>query len=101
MEEACAQIKIDRMIAVYGIPQISQTQVFFLADLITPEIAPGDESLEVGLFDWDSIPWGELAFSTVKWALEQARMSRENPNHPVELKVKRFQELNTFKSSGS
>ena len=32
--------------------------------------APGTESLEVRLFAWDEIPWGELAFPSVRWVLD-------------------------------
>jgi len=98
LEEACAQISIRRLIALYGIPQISQTQIFFLADLDAPEIAAGEESLEVGLFDWASIPWQDLAFPTVKWALERARECRADEACPVELRVKRFDGLDRYKS---
>ncbi len=98
-EEACAQISIRRMIALYGIPQISQTQVFFLADLVNPDVAAGEESLEVGLFEWGSIPWDELAFPTVKWALDQAQACRADERHPVELRMKRFEGLDRYKTS--
>lgn len=67
-EEACAQIEIDRVLAVYTVARIGQVQVMFRARLVS-DIAPGPESLEVGLFDWKDIPWAELAFPTVVWAL--------------------------------
>jgi len=98
LEEACATISLRRLIALYGIPQISQTQVFFLADLVSPDIAAGDESLEVGLFDWDEIPWDELAFPTVKWALHQARACLQDEKHPVELRMKRFDGFKSYKT---
>src|SRR4051812_44230446 len=31
----------------------------------------GPESLEVQLFGWDEIPWGEIAFPSVHWALRR------------------------------
>lgn len=68
-EEATARIEIDTLLAVYSIPRISQIQVIFRADLVDPEIAPGDESLEVELFAWERIPWNEIAFPSVHWAL--------------------------------
>ena len=74
-EEACAEIVIDALLAVYAVPHISQVQLMYRAHLDAPVFAAGPESLEVGLFGWDEIPWGELAFPSVKWALEhfQAR----------------------------
>ena len=49
-EEANAQIEIRRLLAIYSIPHISQTQVIFLADLTSPDVSAGEESEEVGLF---------------------------------------------------
>ncbi len=73
MEEACAKIEIDGLLAVYSVPHISQVHMMFRARLVAPEIAPGPESLEVGLFAWDEIPWSELAFPSAKWALDHYR----------------------------
>jgi len=68
-EEARAELAIRALLAVYSIPRISQIQLIYLADLVTPEISPGPESTEVVLFRWDDIPWDDLAFPSVHWAL--------------------------------
>ena len=44
-------------------------QIIYLADLLSPNINAGPESQEVALFEWQEIPWTELAFLSVKWAL--------------------------------
>ncbi len=36
---------------------------------MSPDVAAGPESAEVGLFRWDEIPWDDLAFPSVRWAL--------------------------------
>lgn len=72
-EETRARIEIDQLLAVYSIPRISQVQLIYRARLLSPDVSPGEESLEVGLFDWDRIPWDELAFPSVGWALEHHR----------------------------
>jgi ADP-ribose pyrophosphatase YjhB (NUDIX family) len=72
-EEANAEIVIDRLLAVYTIPRIAQVQIMYLAHLKGDEFSPGPESLEVMLASWDEIPWRELAFPSVRWALEQYR----------------------------
>lgn len=72
-EEAQARISIDRLLAVYNVPRLSQVQTIYRATLLSPDIAPGEESLEVGLFAWEDIPWEEIAFPTVRWALHQHR----------------------------
>ncbi len=68
-EEACADIEIEAVLAVYSIPRISQVQVMHIARLARPGIAAGEESLEVDLFAWEDIPWDALAFPSVRWAL--------------------------------
>jgi ADP-ribose pyrophosphatase YjhB (NUDIX family) len=72
-EEARARIAIDGLIAVYNIPRISQIQLIWRATLAEPGFAPGPESLDVRLFAWDDIPHDELAFPSVRWALNHAR----------------------------
>lgn len=72
-EEANARIEIDRLLAVYSIPRISQVQLIYRARLLEPEIAPGPESAEVGLFRWEEIPWIEIAFPSARWALGHFR----------------------------
>ena len=72
-EEARAELAIDALLAVYNIPRISQVQLIWRAKLVHPRIAPGPESLEVRLFGWDELPWPELAFPSVRWALGHAR----------------------------
>ena len=70
-EEAQAKIEIDALLAVYSIPRLSQVQLIYRARLAAPEIAAGPESAEVGLFGFDDVPWQELAFPSVHWALWQ------------------------------
>lgn len=70
-EEACADIRIDALLAVYSIPRISQVQLMYKATLLSPDIKAGEESLDVALLRYDEIPWDKLAFPSVRWALTQ------------------------------
>ena len=72
-EEACADIKIDSLLGVYNIARISQVQLIYRAKLVSPNVAAGPESETVGLFIWDEIPWADLAFPSVHWALGHFR----------------------------
>ena len=72
-EEARARIEIEGLLAIYDIPRISQVQLIYRARLLDQAIAAGPESLEVGLFAWEEIPWAELAFPSVRWALDHYR----------------------------
>jgi ADP-ribose pyrophosphatase YjhB (NUDIX family) len=71
-EEANADIVIDRLLAVYTIPRLAQVQVMFLAHIDRPVFSPGPESLDVKLVPWSDIPWDDLAFPSVRWALTQS-----------------------------
>lgn len=72
-EEATTKIVIDRLLAVYAVARISQVQLIFRARLADGAFAPGVESLETKLFAWEEIPWNELAFPSVHWALKHHR----------------------------
>lgn len=72
-EEACTEITLDGLLGVYNVPHISQVLFLFRAHLVRPEFGCGVESTEVRLFRWEEIPWDELAFDSVPWALERWR----------------------------
>jgi hypothetical protein len=67
------------VLAIYSIARLGQVQVIFRAGLAEPGFAAGPESLEVQLFDWDEIPWEEIAFPTVRWALDRWREMNGRP----------------------
>ncbi len=73
-EEASARVDLDGILAIFSISRIGQVQVIFRArfsaDGPHPQFSAGAESLEVRLFPWDRIPWDEIAFPSVHWALQ-------------------------------
>ena len=82
-EEARAAIDIESVLAVYTIPRIAQVQVMHIARLTSPHFSAGPESLEVNLFAWEEIPWDELAFPSVEWALNHYRQVRDVEEFPA------------------
>lgn len=74
-EEARVRIALDGVLAVYSIARIGQVQVIFRARFAEPGFAAGPESLEVRRFAWDDIPWEEIAFPSVRWALKAWRQA--------------------------
>lgn len=74
LEEANATIDIRSLLAVYSIERISQIQLIYRADL-KGDFFAGPESQEVDLFDWGAIPWTQLAFPSVHWALHHDRQA--------------------------
>ena len=82
-EEAGAEIALDGVLGLYSISRIGQVQVIFRARFAEPErrrlFAPGPESLEARLFDWEEIPWADIAFPSVCWALTEWRRTGSGP----------------------
>jgi len=70
-EEACINIKIKKLFGIYSIKKRNIIQVIFLSNISTSFCKPGVESLDVKLFNYKDIPWRELAFPSVKWALKR------------------------------
>jgi ADP-ribose pyrophosphatase YjhB (NUDIX family) len=69
-EEALAEVDVDALLAVYDIPHISQIQLIYRGTLRGDRYGVGEETREVRLFAPDEIPWDELAFPSVRWALQ-------------------------------
>ncbi|MBV8538264.1 MAG: NUDIX hydrolase [Alphaproteobacteria bacterium] len=72
-EEARARLALEGVLAVFNIPRLSQVQIIYRARLLSSDISAGPESQEVRLFTWDELPWSELAFPSVRWALHHDR----------------------------
>ncbi len=70
MEEACAEVRIDRMFASVDVIRAGQVHIFFAAQLLSGH-SVGPESLETKLFREEDVPWDELAFSSGRFALEK------------------------------
>jgi ADP-ribose pyrophosphatase YjhB (NUDIX family) len=82
MEEATAAISLDGILGVFSVARIGQVQVIFrgrFTDPDPPQFASGPESLDVALFAWDEIPWTDIAFPTVHWALHAWNACRSAP----------------------
>jgi len=69
MEEAGARICLGPLFTMLDVPHVEQVHIFFRADLLDLDFAPGSESLEVRLFLEHEVPWDELAFRTVSTTL--------------------------------
>ena len=65
LEEAKLKVKDLRLFTVISVPHIDQVYTFFTAKIINDDFGPTAESSEVQLFNYEDIPWDELAFPTV------------------------------------
>ncbi|MGI9350528.1 MAG: NUDIX domain-containing protein [Rhizobiaceae bacterium] len=81
VEEANARLVLNSLLAVYTVPRLSQVQLIYRATFKVPEFSAGEESLEVGLFSWEEVPWDDIAFPTVHWALEHDRLVEAGEGH--------------------
>lgn len=82
-EEACVDLDLDALLAVYDLTHRSQVQIMHRAGLPDPaQVAPEPESLNAALFWWGDIPWGALAFTSVTWALRDFEASRLETRFP-------------------
>jgi ADP-ribose pyrophosphatase YjhB (NUDIX family) len=81
-EEAQARVEIGSLLAVVHVLHADQVHVMFRARLPEPSFGPSAESLEVGLFAEHEIPWSDIAFRSVDFALrryfEDRRHGTEN-----------------------
>jgi ADP-ribose/FAD diphosphatase len=69
-EEARAEVRILAPYAHFDVPHIGQAYIIYRAALEHERFAPGPESLQVELVHPSAIPWSELAFPVVRYALE-------------------------------
>jgi ADP-ribose pyrophosphatase YjhB (NUDIX family) len=78
LEEAGARIELIDAYSMISVPMVNQVHLFYRARLLDLEFAPGEESLDVALFDEADIPWQDIAFRTVGltlkyWFADRAR----------------------------
>lgn len=83
LEEAGARVELLGLYSLINVPDISQVYLLFRARLLDLDFAPGEESLEVALFDEAHIPWQELAFRTVHTTLEHYFADRRRGEFPL------------------
>jgi len=81
MEEALAHVEIGSLLAIVNVLRAHQVHITFRARLLDLNFGVGPESLEVGLYDESEIPWPQIAFLSVEFALrrylEDRRAGRE------------------------
>jgi ADP-ribose pyrophosphatase YjhB (NUDIX family) len=70
-EEALAEVEIIAPVALVNVPHISQVHLMFRGRLKGGRHGPGQETLETRLAAEAEIPWEEIAFASVRFALER------------------------------
>jgi ADP-ribose pyrophosphatase YjhB (NUDIX family) len=70
-EEALAEVEIGSLLAVVHVLHADQVHVMFRAGLPEAKFGAGAESLEVMLCDEADVPWQDIAFKSVDFALRR------------------------------
>lgn len=90
-EEAHAELDMNptTLLAVYNVLPAKQIQLLYRSILLNEDaVAPGLESQVVHMFAWEDIPWDDLAFPTIKWALEYSYQHRDTEITKPQLKYR-------------
>jgi ADP-ribose pyrophosphatase YjhB (NUDIX family) len=69
LEEAQARVQIGSLLAIVHVLHAAQVHVVFRARLLDGEFGVGAESLESGLYEESAIPWEDIAFPSITFAL--------------------------------
>ena len=71
LEEAGARIELDAPFSMISVPRVNQVHLFYRARVLELGFKPGEETLEVALWEESNIPWPEIAFRTVGLTLKR------------------------------
>jgi ADP-ribose pyrophosphatase YjhB (NUDIX family) len=71
MEEAGARIELGDAFTLISVPRVNQVHLFYRARLLDLDFKPGEETLEVALYEESRLPWKDLAFRTVELTLRR------------------------------
>ena len=71
MEEALANVRIGSLLSIVNVLRAHQVHITFRATLTEPAFGVGPESLETVLYEESAIPWPDIAFLSVEFALRR------------------------------
>lgn len=81
LEETNIQVRLNGLLNVYSYPGKAVIIVAYLAEAVAGVPKACDETLELGMFQYEEIPWDELAFPSTREALKDYR-KRCTPSNP-------------------
>lgn len=76
-EESRARVEVDALFTTFSLIHVGQIYMLFRGRLVEPRFEATEESLEVGLFSANEIPWEQLAFPVVRETLSLYFRDRE------------------------
>ncbi|MDE0829907.1 MAG: NUDIX hydrolase [Vicinamibacterales bacterium] len=69
-EEAGIAIRLEGLVSIYSYPGRPPVIIVYAATATSTELRHDEESLEIGTFSQDEIPWDDLAFRSTHEALQ-------------------------------
>jgi ADP-ribose pyrophosphatase YjhB (NUDIX family) len=69
LEEAGARVELGAPFSLISVPHVNQVHLFYRARLADLNFQPGEETLEVSLYEEAEVPWQDVAFRTVALTL--------------------------------
>jgi 8-oxo-dGTP diphosphatase len=69
-EESQIDVKLGPLLNVYSYPRSPNVIIVYVAEVVSGELAAGDESVEARVFTAEEIPWENLAFDSTRDALK-------------------------------
>ena len=78
LEEAGARVELGAPFSMISVPHVNQVHLFYRARLRDLNFQPGEETLEVALFEEGELPWKDVAFRTVALTLQHWFADRSN-----------------------
>jgi ADP-ribose pyrophosphatase YjhB (NUDIX family) len=83
LEEALARVEIGSLLSITHVLHAHQVHVNFRGRLIDGRYGAGSESLQVGLYDEADIPWADIAFPSIEFALRSYLDDRRSATESV------------------
>ncbi|MDF3009806.1 MAG: hydrolase [Burkholderiales bacterium] len=78
LEEAGANVELGAPFSLISVPHVNQVHLFYRARLRDLNFQPGEETLEVALYEEAAVPWQDVAFRTVALTLRHWFADRRN-----------------------
>lgn len=99
-EETNLDIELTSLLDIYSRREAGVVIIVFLARVLGGQPSTSRESLEIAEFPPDQVPWDELAFPSVIWALEAWVARSRNGNGSGTRKHDVLMDLSRFNPSG-
>lgn len=82
-EETGARVRSDGFYSLINLPSLGEVHIIYRGTLLDPYVHAGTECLDVGLFTRETVPWQELAYSSIAEALQHYFDDMQSGSFPM------------------